>query len=97
MTEVDPIKDIAKIELMKLILVKGKYGKRNLLLFSIGINTAYRISDLISLKLSDVLEVSRKKIRAKDRLIMKEKKTGKVNSVILTKKLQKDIAPWHRS
>ncbi|MBC2373666.1 tyrosine-type recombinase/integrase, partial [Listeria booriae] len=66
-------------------------GDRNVLLFSIGINTAYRISDLLTLKLSDVLEVNRKKVRVKDRLIMKEKKTSKNNSVIITKKLQKDI------
>ncbi|KGL43576.1 tyrosine-type recombinase/integrase [Listeria newyorkensis] len=91
MKEVQPIKEIEKIDVMRRILAKGTYGDRNVLLFSIGINTAYRISDLLTLKLSDVLEVSRKKIRVKDRLIMKEKKTSKNNSVIITKKLQKDI------
>lgn len=89
--EVQPIKEIEKIDLMRRILAKGTYGDRNVLLFSIGINTAYRISDLLTLKLSDVLEVNRKKVRVKDRLIMKEKKTSKNNSVIITKKLQKDI------
>ncbi|MBC1228741.1 site-specific integrase [Listeria booriae] len=91
MNEVEPIKNLEKIDLMKDILARGKFGKRNVLLFTIGINTAYRISDLISLKLSDVLEINRKKIRPKERLIMKEKKTDKNNSVILTKKLQKEI------
>ncbi|EKN1188809.1 tyrosine-type recombinase/integrase, partial [Listeria monocytogenes] len=61
------------------------------LLFSIGINTAYRISDLLSLKLRDVLEIYRQKVRVKSRLKMTEQKTEKNNSVILTKKLQKDI------
>ncbi|WP_260490175.1 hypothetical protein [Listeria innocua] len=60
-------------------------------MFSIGINTAYRISDLLSLMLSDVLELYRQKVRVKSRLKMTEQKTEKNNSVILTKKLQKDI------
>lgn len=48
-----------------------------MLLFSIGINTAYRISDLLSLKLSDVLEIYRQKVRVKSRLKMTEQKTEK--------------------
>ncbi len=42
--------------------------------FSIGINTAYRISDLRQLKLADVLEISRGRVVVKDRLAMKEQK-----------------------
>ncbi|MBC1917084.1 tyrosine-type recombinase/integrase [Listeria seeligeri] len=91
MKEVQPIKDLQKIALMKTILSRGEFGERNVLLFKIGINTAYRISDLLSLKLKDVLEIYRQKVRVKSRLIMKEKKTEKNNSVILTKRLQKDI------
>ncbi|WP_260444276.1 tyrosine-type recombinase/integrase [Listeria rocourtiae] len=94
MNEVEPIKDLAKIGLMKDVLARGKFGKRNVLLFTTFINTAYRISDLISLKLSDVLEIHRKKIRVKERLIMKEQKTSKNNSVILTKKLQEEISAF---
>ncbi|EUJ47533.1 site-specific integrase [Paenilisteria rocourtiae] len=89
MNEVEPIKDLAKIGLMKDVLARGKFGKYNVLLFTTGINTAYRISDLISLKLSDVLGIHRKKIRVKERLIMKEQKTSKNNSVILTKNCRK--------
>ncbi|MBC1481291.1 tyrosine-type recombinase/integrase [Listeria seeligeri] len=91
MEEMQPIKDLKKIALMKDILSRGDFGERNVLLFSIGINTAYRISDLLHLKLSDVLEIYRQKVRVKSRLKMKEQKTEKNNSVILTKKLQKDI------
>ncbi|EAD7632798.1 site-specific integrase [Listeria monocytogenes] len=91
MEEVQPIKDLKKIALMKDVLSRGDFGERNVLLFSIGINTAYRISDLLRLKLSDVLEIYRQKVRVKSRLKMNETKTKKNNSVILTKKLQKDI------
>ncbi|WP_260447612.1 hypothetical protein [Listeria seeligeri] len=91
MEEVQPIKDLKKIALMKDILSRRDFGERNVLLFSIGINTAYLISDLWHLKLSDVLEIYRQKVRVKSRLKMKEQNTEKNNSVILTKKLQKDI------
>ncbi|EBF5204956.1 site-specific integrase [Listeria monocytogenes] len=91
MEEVQPIKNLEKIALMKTILSRGDFGERNVLLFSIGINTAYRISDLLRLRLRDVVEIYRRKVRVKSRLKMNETKTKKNNSVILTKKLQKDI------
>lgn len=62
--------EIKKIDDMKAILVAGKFGDRNVLLFSIGINTAYRISDLCTLKLDDVLEISRNKVIARDSLMI---------------------------
>lgn len=47
---------------MKKSLRKGRYGERNVLIFSMGINTAYRISDLRNLKLSDVAIIEENKI-----------------------------------
>lgn len=94
MKVVDPIREKEQINTMKSILSAGKMGDRNELLFSIGINTAYRISDLRRLKLLDVLVVSRGKIVAKDRLEMKEKKTGKNNSIIISKKLKQSIKDY---
>lgn len=91
---VEPIRDKKKIDDMKVILAAGEFGDRNVLLFSIGINTAYRISDLRTLKLNDVLEISRNKVVARERLAMKEKKTGKNNSVFISKKLRKRIEKY---
>ena len=91
---VEPIRDRKKIEDMKVILAAGKFGDRNVLLFSLGINTAYRISDLRTLQLADVLEISRNKVIARERLAMKEKKTGKNNSVFISKKLRKRIEKY---
>lgn len=82
---------------MKAILASGKYGQRNLVLFSIGINTAYRISDLRQLKLSDVLEISRGRVIVKERLAMKEQKTAKHNSVFISNKLRKVILDYVQS
>jgi len=97
MKTVSPIRDKKKIEDMKKILLSTPYGERNLLIFSIGINTAYRISDLRQLKLSDVLEVSRGRIVVKDRLDMKEQKTSKQNSVFISNKLKKLILDFVQS
>ncbi len=91
---VEPIRDQKKITDMKNMLASGEMGQRNLVLFSIGINTAYRISDLRVLTLGDVLTVSRGKVVARERLAMKEKKTGKHNSIIISDKLQKLIKKY---
>lgn len=93
---VNPIRDKKKIEDMKAVLASTEKGKRNVLLFTLGINTAYRISDLGRLKLSDVLMVSRQKVVAKERLQMKEKKTGKNNSVIISSKLRNQVMEYVR-
>lgn len=91
MKTVEPIKNKRAINKMKKSLGKGKYGARNVLLFSIGINTAYRISDLRKLKLSDVLAKEKEGIKVKERLSLREQKTGKYNSVILSERLKTDI------
>lgn len=97
MKSVEPIRDKKKIDAMKAILASGKYGQRNLVIFSIGINTAYRISDLRQLKLSDVLEISRGRVIVKERLAMKEQKTAKHNSVFISNKLRKVILDYVQS
>lgn len=79
---------------MKAILSASEFGDRNVLLFSVGINTAYRISDLRTLQLTDVLEISRNKVVVKERLAMKEKKTKKNNAVFISKKLRKQIMDY---
>lgn len=43
MNTVVPLKDKRSINKMKKSLRKGRYGERNVLIFSMGINTAYRI------------------------------------------------------
>ncbi|URT69938.1 tyrosine-type recombinase/integrase [Cytobacillus firmus] len=52
MEYVDPIKDIKSIYKIKEIL--KRQSQRDLLLFVLGINTGIRVSDLLSLRISDV-------------------------------------------
>lgn len=68
MEYVEPIKDKKKLQAMALYLKGKKY--RDYVLFILGINSALRISDLLSLKVSDV--------RRKTRIILREQKTGKI-------------------
>ena len=78
MEYVQPIRDIQKIEEIKSILREN--GTRDLLLFTLGINSALRVSDLIKLKVADV--------RAKTHLEVKEQKTGKLKRFPLRGNLQ---------
>ena len=55
MEYVDPIRDINKINAIKRNLQQK--SPRDFLLFVIGINTGIRVSDLLSLKVGDVVTV----------------------------------------
>ena len=64
---VEPIRD--KDEIIKVKKVLAKKSKRDLLLFSLGINSGLRISDILKLKVKDVRNV--------DFIEIKEQKTQK--------------------
>jgi integrase len=70
MNEVGAIKDKKQIERMK----KSFTNDRDLLLFTLGINTGLRISDLLGLRVKDV---------AGQAIKLKEIKTGKVRTITL--------------
>lgn len=54
MNFVDPIYDKEQITEMKKSLIKQLNGHRNLLLFELGLATAFRIGDLLELRVKDV-------------------------------------------
>jgi site-specific recombinase XerD len=85
MQTVQPIKDKEKIEAMKKILRASSL--RNELLFVLGINTGLRISDILALKVADVL--TNKGIV--DRLELREHKTKKKRTIALSKKTSRLI------
>lgn len=72
MNYVQPIREQSKIEEMKRELKKG--GTRDYLLFYTGINTGLRISDIIKLKVKDVLNQDR---TMKTHIDIIEEKTNK--------------------
>jgi len=72
MNTVEPIREEKKIRAMKAVL-KDK-SIRNYLLFTLGINTGLRISDILKIKISDVID---EKNEIKESIYIREKKTGK--------------------
>lgn len=84
---VQPIRDIQKIEEVKSILRMN--GTRDLLLFTLGINSALRVSDLLKLKVSEV--------KGKSHLEVREQKTGKLKRYPLKGNLQALIEEYTRN
>lgn len=70
------LKDIRNIK--KLLQDKP----RDLLLFTMGVNSGMRVQDLLTLKVADVLD---KKVG--DRIAVREKKTGKENVIVVNKEI----------
>lgn len=79
MNSVDPIKDKKKILAIKRNL-KEEGNPRNYLLFVMGINIALRISDLLSIKVKDIID---NKGDLKEFLHIKEGKTGRQAKIYL--------------
>ncbi|WP_077210426.1 site-specific integrase [Bacillus dakarensis] len=88
MQTVQPIKDKEKIEAMKKMLRASSL--RNELLFVLGINTGLRISDLLGLKVADVMTPK----GITDRIELREKKTNKKRTVALNQKTRRLIARY---
>lgn len=81
MNTVQPIRSQEKIIEVQDLLLSQSY--RDFMLFTIGINTGLRISDILSLKVSDV--------KGKAHIIIQEQKTGKTKRFLINTKLKKQI------
>jgi integrase len=84
MEYVEPIRDRGQLENMKKYLRERSI--RNWLLFILGINSGLRISDLLSLKVMDV--------RGRDRIAIREKKTGKAKDFPLSDSCKKAVSEY---
>ena len=78
MAEVHAVKDMDTVKLISHLL-EIRYSKQMADVWGIGLNLALRISDLLSIKFSDIKE---------DRLIIKESKTGKQANIKLNTKVR---------
>ncbi len=86
---VEPIRDKKKIEAMKKILYAQNI--RDYVLFVLGINSGIRISDLVKLKDIDVKTDSGK---LKERIIIRETKTGKTKNYPINSSAQKALTEF---
>jgi integrase len=87
--EVQPVRDLKKIAAMKKILRAD--GLRNETLFIVGINSALRIGDLLSLSVGDVITTRR---RIVTEIEMKERKTGKLKKFPLNKSIRDALSNY---
>lgn len=85
MNLVQPIRDRAKIEQVKAVLLKQ--SPRDHLLFVLGINTGLRVSDMLKLRVGDVQN---------SHIVIKEQKTGKVNRFLVNQKLRQALDEYLR-
>jgi integrase len=86
--EIDPIRDLAKISQMTEIL---KQKVRDELLFVLGINSALRIGDLLSLSVGDVTDDEGKIVET---IILKEQKTGKSKRIAVNDSIKKSLSVY---
>ncbi len=84
---VEPIRDIKKISQIKNLL-RFDWNIRDLLLFELWINSALRISDLLSIQVKDIFENNS---GIKDFFDIKEEKTNKTNRITITPKVKETL------
>lgn len=81
MNTVEPIRDIGKVHDIADYL--REKSERNYILFTFGIYTGLRVSDILKLQVRDV--------RDKDRIYVREQKTGKENAFMINDELRPDL------
>lgn len=84
MKTVQPIRNKGDIEAMKRVLLKRCY--RDYFLFTLGINTGLRISDLLALRVGDV--------KGKTHIVITEQKTSKLKRFKINNELQEHISKF---
>ncbi|SFM46957.1 tyrosine-type recombinase/integrase [Salibacterium qingdaonense] len=89
MNFVEPIRNKKEIQRMADALYEK--SERDHLLFILGVSTGFRISDLLDLRYSEILNNDG---TVKDYVKLRETKTGKNNKIKITDKRKEDIANY---
>ena len=87
-----PIKKIKDLENFKDYYKKIKPNYRNELLIILGLNTALRISDILSLKWESVYNFDKKEYR--NHIILMEQKTGKLSQIYLNSNVLENLKEY---
>jgi integrase len=87
---VEPIRDRKKIAQIKNLL-RGQRRFRNLLLFTVGVNTALRISDLLQLQIGQFLD---DRGRYKNRFWIHEQKRKKRHEVVINQSIREALKEY---
>ena len=89
MSTTEPIRNKWKLEKFRNYYRNVVPNKRNYLLIVTGLNTALRISDILSLKWGDIYDCRSNTV--KSRIKVKEMKTGKTANVAINRSLREAI------
>lgn len=92
---VQPIRDKSKIDGIKKLLRAG--NTRDYVLFTLGINSGLRISDLLTLTIGDVTLKGKRSAVVSDRITIKESKTGKTKDFPLGETAKKALKEYIRA
>jgi integrase len=93
MSTTQPIKDKKKLkEFENYYRKNNSYNIRNYCLIKTGLNTALRISDILSLKYEDVYDDT----KVRRYITVRERKTGKLNQIYLNEELRNALSLYRR-
>ena len=92
MNTAQPIKDMTDLEHFKHYYTDIEPNVRNYVLLTLGLNTALRISDLLSLKWEDVYDFSREQVCSHISLV--ESKTQKKSSIYVNRNIQQALESY---
>lgn len=95
MATTQPIKDQKSISALKNFFLKEQKNFRNYAIFVIGINTALRIGDILTLQWNDVYNFSSHTFR--EHIRIKEHKTGKENVIAMNKSVTNALRLYQKS
>ena len=95
MEAVEPIRHKSDIEKMKRLF--RQKSLRDYALFTLGINTGLRISDLLALTVGDVLAGKGSRVRIADKLTLREIKTRKRRNIMLNETVRSALALYLRT
>lgn len=90
MNFVEPIRDRKKIAQIKNLL-RGQQRFRDLLLFTVGINTALRISDVLQLRIGQFVD---EQSNLRSRFGVREMKTGKRHDVTINDSIREALQEY---
>ncbi len=92
MKTAQPIRNPEELDQFRYFYLKREYNPRNQLLISLGLNTALRISDILSLRWKDVYCFERHCFRTHIELV--EQKTGKHSMIYMNESIRTALSRY---
>ena len=87
MSTTQPIRDKEALRKFKNFYKTQKPNPRNYAIIVLGLNTALRISDILNLTSEMVYDHN----KVREHIVVKEQKTGKINRILLNRKVRKAL------